>query len=91
MSHGNQEPRQNPARHASQGLRERGTDAPRKLGRSLTVRRVRLVMRVNLSAIIKVNGPQFSLWNRKARCRRVGCTGFVQFRQRRPAWSATVR
>jgi hypothetical protein len=43
-----------------------------------------LVMRVNLAAIIKVNGPQFSLWNRKARCRRIGCVGFVDFQAKAP-------
>jgi hypothetical protein len=43
-----------------------------------------LIMRVNLSTIIKVNGPAFSLWNRKARCRRIGCVGFVEFQARAP-------
>jgi len=43
-----------------------------------------LVMRVNLGLIVRVSGPATSLWNRKARCRRVGCTGFVVFQARAP-------
>ena len=43
-----------------------------------------LVMRVNLRAVMKVAGPRLSLWNRKARCRRLGCLGFVEFQARAP-------
>ncbi len=43
-----------------------------------------LIMRVSLPTIIKVRGPTFSLWNRKARCRRFSCVGFVEFRGRAP-------
>ncbi len=47
-----------------------------------------LVMRVDLSLIIRVRGPAVSLWNRQARCRRLGCGGFMQFQARAPgmAW-----
>ena len=38
-----------------------------------------LVTRVNLGIIAKVRGRGFSLWNRKARCRKVGCSGHVAF------------
>jgi hypothetical protein len=31
-----------------------------------------LIMRVDLTLIIRVRGPAVSLWNRKARCRRLG-------------------
>lgn len=41
-------------------------------------------MRVNLRAVMKVAGPRLSLWNRKARCRRLGCLGFVEFQARAP-------
>jgi hypothetical protein len=41
-----------------------------------------LIMRVNLKLNAKVSGPSTSLWNRKERCRRLGCTGFVEFQVR---------
>ncbi len=43
-----------------------------------------LVMRVDLALIIRVSGPKISLWNRKARCRRFACTGWVDFQARLP-------
>jgi len=43
-----------------------------------------LLMRVDLDLIIKVSGPRVSLWNRKARCRRIGCCGWVDFQARAP-------
>jgi hypothetical protein len=43
-----------------------------------------LIMRVSLPTLIRIKGPKFSLWNRKARCRRFGCVGFVEFRGRAP-------
>jgi hypothetical protein len=43
-----------------------------------------LIMQVNLSLIIRVRGPGVSLWNRKERCRRLGCTGWVEFQGRAP-------
>lgn len=51
-----------------------------------------LVMRVNLKMIAKVSGPATSLWNRKQRCRRVGCTGFIEFQGRAPDmhWHETL-
>jgi hypothetical protein len=38
-----------------------------------------LVMRVSLPVLIRISGPDLSLWNRKERCRRIGCPGFVEF------------
>ena len=46
-----------------------------------------LVMRVDLALIARVSGPNVSLWNRKAHCRRLGCTGFVEFQARAPGMS----
>ncbi|MEP6967437.1 MAG: hypothetical protein ABI906_05105 [Pseudomonadota bacterium] len=43
-----------------------------------------LIMRVDLGLVIRVSGPTVSLWNRKARCRRLGCTGWVEFQARAP-------
>ena len=43
-----------------------------------------LIMTVNLVMIIRLRGPNVSLWNRKARCRRFACVGFVEFRGRAP-------
>jgi hypothetical protein len=43
-----------------------------------------LIMRVDLSLVIQVSGPNVSLWNRKARCRRLGCSGWVEFQGRAP-------
>ncbi len=43
-----------------------------------------LIMRVDLALIIRVRGPAVSLWNRKARCRRLGCGGWVAFQARAP-------
>ncbi|HLK15667.1 MAG TPA: hypothetical protein VKT78_12765, partial [Fimbriimonadaceae bacterium] len=38
-----------------------------------------LKMPVDLRLVARVSGPRTSLWNRKARCRRLGCAGFVEF------------
>jgi len=46
-----------------------------------------LMMRVDLAMIARVSGPATSLWNRKARCRRIGCLGFVVFQARAPGMS----
>lgn len=43
-----------------------------------------LQMRVDLRVIIALRGPDVSLWNRRARCRRIGCAGAVQFEARPP-------
>lgn len=45
------------------------------------------LFRVNLRIIAKVKGPDFSLWNRKDRCRRLGCIGHVEFQGRAPDMS----
>ncbi|MEP6967807.1 MAG: hypothetical protein ABI906_06980 [Pseudomonadota bacterium] len=46
-----------------------------------------LIMRVDLGLVIRVSGPSTSLWNRKARCRRLGCSGWVEFQARAPGMS----
>ncbi len=43
-----------------------------------------LMMPVDLALVAKVKGAAYSLWNRKARCRRLGCTGFVTFQAKAP-------
>ena len=43
-----------------------------------------LIMQVDLAVIVRVKGPGVSLWNRKARCRRLGCTGWVEFQAKAP-------
>jgi hypothetical protein len=43
-----------------------------------------LIMTVNLRLVARVSGPSTSLWNRKIRCRRLGCTGFVGFQAKAP-------
>ena len=43
-----------------------------------------LTMSVNLALVIRVSGPDVSLWNKKAKCRRLGCRGFVSFLARAP-------
>lgn len=36
-------------------------------------------LRVDLVALIRLSGPGLSLWNKTAKCRRVGCDGRVYF------------
>ena len=43
-----------------------------------------LTMRVDLALVERVSGPHTVLWNRKARCRRIGCDGVVEF-----SWQAS--
>lgn len=43
-----------------------------------------LSMRVNLRTVARMKGAGFSLWNRKVRCRRIGCTGWTGFQARAP-------
>jgi hypothetical protein len=43
-----------------------------------------LTMETNLAHVIALAGPGLSLWNRKERCRRLGCSGFVDFHGRHP-------
>ena len=38
-----------------------------------------LTMRVDLDVIVALRGPDTVLWNRQARCRRIGCGGVVDF------------
>jgi hypothetical protein len=47
-----------------------------------------LLMRVDLAMIIRVRGPHLSLWNRTARCRRLGCLGHVEFQARAPGMAS---
>ena len=39
----------------------------------------RLAMPVDLRVIIRLSGPGVVLWNRHAKCRRIGCNGVVEF------------
>lgn len=43
-----------------------------------------LIMQTDLALIAQVRGPGVSLWNRKARCRRLLCPGFVEFHAKAP-------
>ena len=43
-----------------------------------------LAMAVDLALVARVSGPKTTLWNRKARCRRIGCAGWVDFRAKAP-------
>ena len=43
-----------------------------------------LTMTVDLSLLETVRGPEFSLWNRRAPCRRLGCAGRVEFQGQPP-------
>lgn len=38
-----------------------------------------LMMTVDLKLVAKIAGPETVLWNRKQRCRRMGCPGHVIF------------
>jgi hypothetical protein len=50
-------------------------------------RKCDLMMVVDLRLIARIKGLGFSLWNKKSRCRRVGCGGFVEFQARSPDMS----
>jgi hypothetical protein len=41
-------------------------------------------MAVDLGLIERLRGPEFSLWNRQAPCRRLGCAGRVEFQGKPP-------
>jgi hypothetical protein len=43
-----------------------------------------LLMQVDLGVISRVKGGKTSLWNRRQRCRRMGCRGFVDFMAKAP-------
>jgi hypothetical protein len=43
-----------------------------------------LVMLVDLRMVALVRGPKFSLWNRKTRCKRLHCPGFMALMARWP-------
>jgi hypothetical protein len=43
-----------------------------------------LTMGVNLKHIARLSGSNVSLWNRTERCRRLGCTGLVDFLAKAP-------
>jgi hypothetical protein len=43
-----------------------------------------LMMAVDLGVLTRLTGPQTILWNRKQRCRRIGCQGYVEFQARQP-------
>ncbi len=46
-----------------------------------------LMMTVDLERLIRKRGPNLSPWNRKARCRRLGCRGYVSFPGKAPGMS----
>lgn len=46
-----------------------------------------LIMSTNLPLLIKLKGPDLSLWNLRAPCRRLGCQGKVEFQGRPPGRS----
>jgi hypothetical protein len=46
-----------------------------------------LMMLVDLRLIALVSGPRVTLWNRKARCRRLLCHGVVTFHAKAPGMS----
>jgi hypothetical protein len=46
-----------------------------------------LAMRVDLDLIAWRTGAKTSLWNRKARCRRLLCSGWVVFKAKAPGMS----
>jgi hypothetical protein len=48
----------------------------------------RLMMVVNLITIARLSGAETSLWNRKERCRRIGCNGVVRFLAKVPGTRA---
>ncbi len=43
-----------------------------------------LVMQVDLALIARVRGGETSPWNRRQRCRRLGCNGHVEFMAKAP-------
>jgi hypothetical protein len=43
-----------------------------------------LMMAVDLVLIARTTGPKTILWNRLARCKRIGCQGHVEFQGRAP-------
>jgi len=43
-----------------------------------------LMMGVDLALVAKVKGGKVSLWNRTQRCKRIGCTGTVDFMAKAP-------
>ena len=47
-------------------------------------RTCQLIMLVDLRVIVLARGPDVSLWNRKARCRRLLCGGVVEFHAKVP-------
>jgi hypothetical protein len=43
-----------------------------------------LIIQADLALISRVSGPDTSLWNRRPRCRKLGCGGRVQFQAKAP-------
>jgi hypothetical protein len=54
-------------------------------------RACQLTMRVDLVLVERVSGPQAVLWNRQARCRRIGCDGVVEFWGKNPKITNYIR
>lgn len=51
-----------------------------------------LIMQADLAMIARINGPATSLWNRRPHCRRMGCTGRLEFLAKAPGmgWHETL-
>jgi hypothetical protein len=45
----------------------------------------RLYREVDLNKLMATKGPAYSLWNRRCRCKKPGCTGWVRFKVG-PGW-----
>jgi hypothetical protein len=50
-----------------------------------------LTMRVNLKLVERISGPETVLWNRQSKCRRIGCSGTVEFQGRAPELMTHIR
>ena len=50
-----------------------------------------LTMKVDMAVVERVSGPQAVLWNRQARCRRIGYDGVVEFRGKNPKIISYIR
>lgn len=50
-----------------------------------------MTMQVDLALVERVSGPRAVLWNRQARCRRIGCGSVVEFRGKNPKSATYIR
>ncbi|MET0295361.1 MAG: hypothetical protein ABW042_10130 [Phenylobacterium sp.] len=90
-------PRRNPARIPLAARRAtcEGVEAMRRQGWDVISHcpACGLTMRVDLAALAILKGSDFSLWDRRARCRRIGCAGYASFQARAPdmSWHDALR